>query len=220
MDGEFCARVKSLGLAYEASRLFDRAPSVASPDAMSRLLRISRRHMSTMRPFAPTTAAEAKLAGPANQDWMCMYMALQLIYAKEELDAPSPFEEAEARNKMIEAGLNMCRCIQAALDAGDSELEGYDLMALNLWFMVGRAFHHLANRIEGTEMVRAAELRDKVRFLVDVTAICVSLEKEEEKARRELTPVQNAPAERGLLPDDIQREHGPGGHAGRVSPSG
>lgn len=172
-DGKFASRIKSLALAYAASRQLDRAPSVATPDVTARLLRICRRHMATMRPFSATTPEEAKLQGPDNQDWMSMYMALMLLYAKEELDAPSPAEEAEARDKMIEAGMNVCRCIQAALDAGDTQLEGYDLLAPNFWFVVGRTLHHVANRIEATEPLRAAELRDRVRLTVTTTGTCV-----------------------------------------------
>lgn len=178
-DGHFATRVKCLALMYEASRLLDRTPSVASPDATARLLRICRRHMSTMRPFAPTSAEEAKRCGAINQDWQAMYLALLLIYAQEELDAPSQFEEIEARDKMIEAGFNMCRCAQTALDAGDTELEGYDLLAPNIWFPVGRALHHVANRLESgapssEELVRAAEIRERVRFLIELTGKCVS----------------------------------------------
>lgn len=164
-----------MALAYEASRLLDRAPSIATPDVSGRLLRVSRRHMATMRAWAPSSAEDAKLTGAYNQDWMCMYLAILLIYSKEELDAPSPFEEMEARDKMIEAGLNMCRCVQAAIDAGDTELEGYDLLCTNHWFIVARAFHHLANRLESSEPVRAAELRERVRFLVEMTGKLVSL---------------------------------------------
>ncbi|BEJ14876.1 hypothetical protein CspHIS471_0406430 [Cutaneotrichosporon sp. HIS471] len=171
-DGKFASRIKSLALAYAAGRQLDRAPSVATPDVTARLLRICRRHMAMMRPFAPTTPDEAKLQGGDNQDWMTMYAALMLLYAKEELDAPSPAEETEARDKMIEAGMNATRCIQAALDAGDTEMEGYDIVAPSIWFVVGRALHHVANRIEASEPLRAAGLRDIVRLNVTATGTC------------------------------------------------
>ncbi len=211
-DGKFASRVKALALAYAASRQLDRAPSVATPDVTARLLRISRRHMATMRPFTPTTPEEAKQQGPENQNWMAMYTALMLLYAKEELDAPSPAEETEARDKMIEAGMNATRCIQAAIDGGDIELEGYDLLSPNFWFVIGRALHHVANRIESAEPLRAQELRDSVRLNVTATGTNVS------SGTANLTPVQDAQAQRRVLPDDVQREHGPGGHAGRVPP--
>ncbi|GMK57272.1 hypothetical protein CspeluHIS016_0401060 [Cutaneotrichosporon spelunceum] len=171
-DGRFASRVKSLALAYAAGRQLDRAPSVATPDVTARLLRISRRHMATMRAFAPATPDEAKQHGGDNEDWMTMYAALMLLYAKEELDAPSSAEASEARDKMIEAGVNATRCIQAALDAGDAALEGYDVVGPSIWFVVGRALHHVANRIEAAEPLRAAALRESVRANVTATGIC------------------------------------------------
>ncbi|TXT11617.1 uncharacterized protein COLE_02027 [Cutaneotrichosporon oleaginosum] len=185
-DGRFATLVKCLALAYAASRQLDRAPSVATPDTTARLLRICRRHMTTLRPFNPTSAEEAKQQGPDNQNWMAMYTALMLLYAKEELDAPSPAEEAEARDKMIEAGMNATRCIQTAIDAGDTELEGYDVVAPNFWFVVGRALHHAANRIEASEPLRAAELRERVRLNVTATGTCVSSPARPTRADRRL----------------------------------
>lgn len=182
-DGKFATRIKCMALSYHASRQLDRAPSVATPDVTARLLRICRRHMATMRPFNPSTPDQAKLFGPDNQDWMSMYVALMLLYAKEELDAPSPAEEAEARDKMIEAAINACRCITAATDAGDTELEGYDILAPNFWFVIGRTLHHAANRIETAEPLRAAELRESVRLTVTATGTCVSVSLTPPRAR-------------------------------------
>lgn len=161
-------------IVYDASRLLDTSPFVATLERSSRLMRAAKRLAATMRPFTPTSPAEAISTSSFNKPWFALYTGMLLLYAKEEIDAPSPSEEMEARNKMIDAGFKMCACIQAAYDAGDTELAGYDIAAPTIWFMTGRAFHHLANRIEGDEPERAAELRRKVTFIVEASKKLVS----------------------------------------------
>lgn len=63
----------------------------------------------------------------------------------------------------------MCECIQQAYDAGDTELDGYDLMSATIWFVCGRAFHHLARRVQDSDPLRAADLRDKVALCIEAT---------------------------------------------------
>lgn len=168
-DSVFTLQVKTITLVFEASRLLDKSPVFSSPDRTAHLLRVTKRHMATLRPFAPTSPQDAIRKALLNQNWMGVYTAMMLLYSKEELDAPSPEEEAEAREKAIDAGLKMCGCIEATHEAGDLELSGYDVLAPTMWYVVGRAFHHLANRIEAQDPSKAALLREKVSLAVDAT---------------------------------------------------
>lgn len=172
-DSLLTATIKGVTLAYEASRLLDRAPSLANAEATSRLLRLVKRHMVTLRPFEPATREEALRDAGWNDVWMQCHAAEMMLYLKEEIDAPSPPEELEARDKAIDAGLRLCSAVETALNAGDTDLAGYDMTAPVMWYVCGRSFHHLARRVEASgvqaDRERAELLREKLQFLVEAT---------------------------------------------------
>ena len=63
-----------MALVYEASRLLDRSPDVATPDKTDHLLRLTKRHMAVLKPFAPRNRDEAVQMAGLNEVWMTGYM--------------------------------------------------------------------------------------------------------------------------------------------------
>lgn len=104
-----------------------------------------------------------------------------MLYIHQEIDALSEDEEIEARDKAIEAGLKMCNCFDTAFAAGDTELgedsngdttnlaARYDLIALFLWYITGRAFLSFAEQLRTSDPKRSAEIRSKINLVVDAT---------------------------------------------------
>lgn len=183
--------ILAVTLLYEATRQLDMGPVRTGHERTAHLLRLCKRLAAVLPRFAPTSPEQAVAEAELNGIWIMLHSAMLLLYAAEEIDAAvsggtagpsdshdtpdapplsgSPVEEAEARDRMIEAGMKVCECVQASLDAGDAEMRGYDAKGPGLWFITGRAFHYLAKRIAPTDPERAAELRRKTAFLVETT---------------------------------------------------
>ncbi|KAL1405402.1 hypothetical protein Q8F55_009033 [Vanrija albida] len=168
-DGPLCRQVKYISLAHAASRQLDTPVSVATPARTAHLLRITKRYMATLRPFQPPSREDAIADTVKNETWMGLHITLLMLYIHQEIDALSEDEETEARDKAIEAGLKMCSCFDAAFAAGDTELARYDLIALFLWYITGRAFLSFSDQLRASDPKRAADLRAKIDLVVVAT---------------------------------------------------
>jgi hypothetical protein len=174
-DSCLCLLVKAVTILYEASRLLDKAPEVATPDKTAHLLRISKRLMTTIRPFSPTNREDAIQLSEVSSVWMTMHTAMMLLHGRDEVDAASPEEAAEACDKGIEAALKMCDGLEVAIAAGDTELTGYGLMAASVWCITGRSMHHYAQRIKTSDPAKSQLLRRKIQMLIEASRASVSI---------------------------------------------
>lgn len=173
-DSVFALQIKAITLLYEASRLLDKPPEIATPDKTAHLRRVTERLMASMPAYTATTRDEAIRTAGINDTWIALHSVMSVLAGKDEVDATTQAEADAARDKGIEASLSMCECIDAAVAAGDTQLEGCDLLALNVWCITGRTMWHYVKRIQAADPARAQLLKDKVRMLVEVSRKVVS----------------------------------------------
>lgn len=63
-----------MALVYEAVRLLDKSPEVATPDKTGHLLRLTKRWMASLPAYEPRSREEAIEKASRNEAWMSGYV--------------------------------------------------------------------------------------------------------------------------------------------------
>ncbi|KAK8864197.1 hypothetical protein IAR55_001443 [Kwoniella newhampshirensis] len=146
-DTPLCAQVKALTLLYHANRLFDLPDSVATPERTSRLIRLTKGYMATLRRVKPEFFGERPSEiGQLNQAWMLLYTVLAFLHAKEEVDA-IPGTERDYLDQMSHAAGKVLEHIQLAQVNTLDVFAGHDLLSAVIWLQLARLMYKYANRI-------------------------------------------------------------------------